>query len=478
MKKKTLIVHPILFATYPIIFFYSHNINEMTIGQIFIPMAISFVSLLILWAVLNLILKNKIKAGVVTTLFVILFFTYGHFYSLLESWKFFVPKHRHLIPGLLLGWGYAAYFIKLSRWDFKTISRLLNITAIVLVTMNLVNIAVYGFKNKDLVSGNLEKNKPLEATSLNSPETEALPDIYYIILDEYASLSTIEEIYGYDNSEFANNLINKGFYIAEKSITKTPSSDKSIASSLNMEYISNEVSLKIIYEKISNNKVANFLKQHGYKYIYFGNWYDVDRWKSNADLYFNYYESSYGGLESELSRVLLTSTVAKPFYDYFAKGRFENFYRRAVKDTFEHLKKIPDEENPKFVFAHIDSPHTPFVFGPTGEKVDPSNWSCWKDKQFYLDQYIFISKQIEELVDVLLKRSKKPAIIIIQSDHGPRAVGEDDEVDLGDSWKSIFNAYYLPDKDKRILYDNISPVNTFRLIFNHYFDADYDLPED
>ena len=187
--KKRLIIHPILFAIFPIIFLYSHNINEMSIDQILIPIAIALVSFFILWVILSFILKNKIKAGVAITLLAVLFFSYGHFYDLLEKWDFFIPKHRHLIPGLLLGFGYATYFVKVSHRNFLKINNLLNIIAIVLIATNLANIAVYGFKNKTLFFSNIKRENPLETTSANSPETDELPDIYYIILDEYASLS-------------------------------------------------------------------------------------------------------------------------------------------------------------------------------------------------------------------------------------------------------------------------------------------------
>ena len=42
----------------------------------------------------------------------------------------------------------------------------------------------------------------------------------------------------------------------------------------------------------------------------------------------------------------------------------------------------------------------------------------------------------------------------------------------------IFNAYYLPSVDKSKLYPTISPVNSFRLVFNEYFGGNYDLLPD
>ena len=43
---------------------------------------------------------------------------------------------------------------------------------------------------------------------------------------------------------------------------------------------------------------------------------------------------------------------------------------------------------------------------------------------------------------------------------------------------SIFNAYLFPDGGDEKLYDSISPVNTFRVLFNHYFGTNYPLLED
>ena len=43
---------------------------------------------------------------------------------------------------------------------------------------------------------------------------------------------------------------------------------------------------------------------------------------------------------------------------------------------------------------------------------------------------------------------------------------------------SIFNAYYLPGGGNEKLYPEISPVNTFRIVFNHYFDTNFEILKD
>ena len=43
---------------------------------------------------------------------------------------------------------------------------------------------------------------------------------------------------------------------------------------------------------------------------------------------------------------------------------------------------------------------------------------------------------------------------------------------------NILNAYYLPDIDIGILYPHITPVNSFRVVFNQYFGTDFELLKD
>ena len=42
----------------------------------------------------------------------------------------------------------------------------------------------------------------------------------------------------------------------------------------------------------------------------------------------------------------------------------------------------------------------------------------------------------------------------------------------------IFNAYHLPGFDTSQLYQSVTPVNSFRLILNHYFDTKFPLLPD
>jgi len=98
----------------------------------------------------------------------------------------------------------------------------------------------------------------------------------------------------------------------------------------------------------------------------------------------------------------------------------------------------------------------------------------------YRKQLTFINCKIMELVDSIIENSNRETVIILQSDHGPGSTlswSNPEKVDFNERF-SILNAYYLSGNKDIGLYDSITPVNTFRVIFNHYFDANFDLLKD
>ena len=67
------------------------------------------------------------------------------------------------------------------------------------------------------------------------------------------------------------------------------------------------------------------------------------------------------------------------------------------------------------------------------------------------------------LNDFHFDNSQIPPIIILMGNHGLRNANR----------LQILNAYYLPGDNSNILYPGISPVNSFRLIFDTYYGTNY-----
>ena len=165
----------------------------------------------------------------------------------------------------------------------------------------------------------------------------------------------------------------------------------------------------------------------------------------------------------------------------------EDFY------TLDQLPNLERDDQPKFVFAHIFAPHPPFVLGRHGEAIYPDRQYMYNDgsdfKQVasldeyingYRDQLAFINTKLQTTIGLILSRSSEAPIIIIQADHGPGSMLDLRNLEKSNMWErmTILNAYFLPGGYTAQLYPGITPVNTFRIIFNHYFGGSFPLLED
>ncbi len=478
--KKSFIVHPFLLAVFPVLFLFSHNIEAVSYSEIFLPSLISLGFTLLLVLLLSLVIKDDKKAGIVVSLFLILFFFYGHLFDMLQSWS-----HRYLMPvvGILFICG--TYFIINTRRDLGNFTGILNSVAFCLLAISVINIVGYEVRTKDiwLDRGSSSQQQKMDAGISGNKAT--LRDIYYIILDGYASFSTLKQVYGYDNYEFTDFLAKKGFYVASASTSNYAMSFLSLASSLNMEYLNyiademteDSTSKSAVYKMLQDYKIWRVLKSKGYKFIHLQSLWAPAEKNKYADVQIRC------GISRFLSTLLYKTTALRAPYDIFFKY---SDIRKGILDSFDKLAEVAETEGPKFIFAHIFCPHPPFVFGRDGEPANYAGRDDRDERARYLAQLIFVSKKVKLLVDNILSTSKMAPIIVLQADHGPAL---DFTLPDNQGWDRpsasmlkermrIFNAYYLPAGGSNLLYNSITPVNTFRVVFNHYFDAHYELLSD
>jgi hypothetical protein len=479
--KRSIVIHPYLFAIAPILSLFFRNKNQVSLSELVLPVVVVVVATFLLIRLISLVTKDKRKAAVLVSIFVTLFFIYRDVFFKTKNLKvgaFIVGTDRNILIAWTAIFALSFLGIVRRRSHFPILTSYLNVTSIVLVLALTFNIGSYEFnKLKKLRSNKYLKGARFDHLSLRHLKTK--PDIYYIILDTYARADTLKNIFGYDNSQFINILKSKGFYVAEKSHSNYSFTQLSLASSLNMGFINNLTKLlgknsrdtSLPYQMISNNKVQKFLKANGYKFVHFSTGWGPTRRNVQADIEYAYLPY----VLDEFNRVLLESTALAPLIRPYVKSHARN----RILYNFEKLKEVPEIPEPTFTFAHLIIPHQPYLFDRHGNPVYLGRFemggNVWKYKKAYLDQLIYANKKVEEVVDAILRKSKTPPIIVIQSDHGPSSTrGWDNPSDrLLNERMGILNAYYLPARGKRFLYQSITPVNSFRLIFNYYFGANY-----
>jgi len=476
--RKTPVLHPFLFALYFIIFIWAYNASEISFSEIVLPIFVSLFFTTASFMFFRLWLDN-VKAAVMTSSLLILFFSYGHVYNLTQGIRMFsfeIVRHRSL--SLLYICILTSIFIilKKRKSNFLKITRYLNYVAIILIAIALINLAGYTIKN---TTWNISNDAGLLSPQALS-EKSKFPDVYYIILDGYPRADVLAEAYSYDNSSFISMLKSKGFYVASNSRSNYPMTFLSLASSLNMQYLDKLVEKvgpgakgkRIPNEAYQNSLLQRFFKRLGYKTIYFASGWGPTNRNKYADIEFK----KFCLLSSEVISNLVGSTWLQPFSLRF----IEMDARKRILDAFAELKNIPDIDGQKFTFVHFLIPHTP-LFKKNGEPLSLSSFSLKAkvSKDDYINQIIFLNKKVEELLDSILSKSKVDPIIILQADHGSASDGwQVITKELVQERTAILNAYHLPDNGSRYLYKSITPVNSFRLIFNSYFGTNYKLLPD
>lgn len=495
MKRKQFQFYPFLLASFPVLSLMANNKFEVRLVVVVRPLIISIVLALFLYLFFFVLFKKDFhKAALMTGLTQFLIFSYGHIFNLLDTSPFLnesLVRHRYVVLLFGLMW-LAVLMVSFFREINADFSKLMNIFSIVLVVIPLLQIIWFYFG--ELMISNWAKQNQQENSNYVK-EINYSPDVYYIILDMYARPDVLLEEHGIDVRDFIDEMEALGFYYADESQSNYGETFTSISSTLNLklldEYLpENDIPLggSKYEDLIIHSETRRIFESYEYQIIAFSTGY---RWSelSDADIFYQIESTNYLKDLTPFELLLFKTTIIYPFrghlfnllptLDIDAGGAdtTQNLHIEAQRNVLERLPEIPENTNPTFTFAHVLIPHPPFVFDADGSILqDPGYYSGEKasaindvyDLDGYRRQVKFISQKILSISKEILKRSDDPPIIVIQADHG---------------WKDedrhkILNLYYFPGENYEMLYPSITPVNTFRVIFNQYFILDFDLVED
>jgi hypothetical protein len=379
------------------------------------------------------------------------------------------------------------FLITTSEPNLEGVVNFLSTMAVFLVATPLISLAIYIYQTKNIPVFSFSKKPSPQVAGVEFLANS--PDIYYIVLDRYGSESVLKKVYDFDNSEFTSYLESSGFFIASQSTANYVKTVHSLASTLNLEYINylseeiGEESFDLIplYSKLYDNRVVQYLKPKGYKYLHFGSWWNATSRNKLADENYNVY------FVPEFTRILFQTTYLNPLSTYIGIYDVRKEHSERILFKFDKLSQVSSIEGPTFTFAHFIVTHPPYMFDKEGNLLSVEEINSNSTKENYLNHLMFLNSKLTKLIDHLLD-SDNPPIIILQSDEGPYPKRLEENEDTFD-WRSatnkelyekmgILNAIYSPGVDNSDLYSSITPVNTFRYVFNKYFDTSYELLED
>jgi len=474
-----------------------------------LPLTVSIVGFFILFLIIRLFCRDWTRAGMLTSLASVLFFSYGHVLGFLKDSHGFgarLASNYLLVPlwaAILLAVGY--FILRYGKTAYK-LNQLLNFVSGFLVLTTCIQL--FSSYNSQI---NIKLNHNLTALQDKNAfdpsrvtDRKNLPDVYLIVLDMYDRQDALLQRMNYDNGPFLQELKDIGFVIPDCTQANYGETIYAMSAYLNMNYIDAfyKMNQKDVTEDyppltdfIRHSLVRKNFESLGYKTISFEtdhNFVEIP----DADIFLTrtsgqtVIEKIFD--ETEFHQILMDTTFLRIFpslednlpllknnknlidnllakINTIADGSGASAHNEKydqIMTALYNLQAVPEISGHKFVYLHLSSPHPPWVFGPDGsfrieEGVIPG----------YTDAVTYLNKRLPDILRKIISQSSVPPVIILQGDHGYG------DANLPYRLRNL-NAYYLPGDGKKLVYPSITPVNSFRLIFNAYFGGKYAMLED
>jgi len=438
-------------------------------------------------------------SGLLTSAALLVFQAYGRFYagsghSLLQTLPILEPlvgNHLLLLPLALATLAFIFLAVVRLRRYTTGMTHLLNAAGLALCLVSLGTIGLFEWRLAQPPGGSV--GLPDQADLADSDD--AAPDIYYIVLDGYGRSDVLTEFYQHDNGPFIDKLERDGFTVIESARSNYMQTGLSLASTLNLDYLQSFVDLEdpadsgqvrlSVQRWLRHNRLADELEQLGYQLVTFENGYRPTE-LAGAEM--------HGPASAEtnlLERLLIENsglTLLQPISWMPGAIRHPGYdlHRTRIDYVFSSLQAgLPGSQGPRFVFVHLLVPHPPFVFNDSGEPILPPypyvllDGSAYPgDSAHYVSLYRaqleYVNQRLAEMLDAMVGRQDRQALIILQGDHGPGSELDWSSLEATEPRErfGILLAVRPPDGNAPADIKFCSPVNLFRWVLTSLFGAD------
>ena len=466
-------IHMFLFSLFPIMFFFQGNLHEIPFGDVIFPLFLSISITFLSWVILRKFIGSQ-RSGLIISLIIMSFINLGNIRFFIsdnptESLQSSMEGQILVSILLLVNVIGIIYFLKKHKLDAKT--SIANITS-----MTMIGVLIFSITSFSITTADDNSFANLSDIPVQISDVENKPNIYFIILDEYAGFIQLKNDFNFDNSNFSIELEKRDFFVGNESFSNYPNTSLSVPSIMNMIYLDfipdklgkDSKNIRVVEKMINENNVMKILQANDYKI------------------------TTLDGVVGRIPNTYLADiTLCSSIFDINPDIRknfalvyvpivglqelvFSEVIRSKLECSFSALIDFnEDPKNPDFVVAHLRFPHSPYIYDSFGNSVSINDRG---DKNAYLEQLKFANKKTLEIIDSIQERSSENIIIVI-SDHGyrPYINWENPTIDDYIRGFNILAAYYLPGEEK---HEKIAPVNIFRTIFNSYLETNYEILDD
>jgi hypothetical protein len=366
--------------------------------------------------------------------------------------------------------------------------RFLTLTSGMLVAWYAVSIGVAQYRSARAVRDSAVVRRLTEPIRVR-PDTKVGPkrDIYLIVLDEYANAEVTGRLFGFDNHVFLDSLRQLGFVVpvVHSNYCHTFLSVPSMLNAGHIVGLSDELGRRSVDRTITDylvrhNRAVPFLKSQGYHYALFPTLgWEATRHDTRADMEFH---PRHGwDFAREVGRSGLRGVLYKTSLLKFVNLGSDRLRRDHVTRTLAGIAQVPRMPGPVFTFAHVMSPHPPYVFD---RECRPAYWKGGGGRPeleaaAYVGQIQCLDRMVLDLVTTVLRTSELPPVILLQGDHGSKTLlpykdrgPENITLAAGKERLGAFGAYYLPDQGSELFGDSVTVVNVLGNVLRFYLGAD------
>lgn len=490
-------LHPFLFAFASVLALMATSLNQTSLDDVAAALAGAFLFALAVYLAIAAIRRRfDARTAILASTWVVggLFYAglFRHLNSALDGGYSMVATLPFALAAMLI----VTALIALVPFQLKIPHTVLNTIAAVMLLTPAWQAISYEWWNADarnVYSADAAADalaEPGAAEAIAAASEGQPPDIYHFIFDRYASEGILDRYYRVDNRAIGRFLEDNGFYLARNSHSNYLKTGHSLASTFYMDYLGLLDDERVapnnwhpIHKMLDDHRVSRFLKARGYDFLQFGSWWVGTYDNPVAD------ENHPHGF-SEFNMLYLRRTVLRPLFHVLPdtpltmRLDWDNAQCQRVAPQIEAIKAIGNRADPTYVFAHILIPHGPYNFAADGGCLTDEEARERGSEQGYIDHIAYANRIIEDIVTALLDERREPPVILIQADEGPfperdgrvpwqEASAQELQIKTG-----ILNAFYFPGEDYGALTSDVTPVNTYRIVFNEIFGARFPLLPD
>lgn len=431
------------------------------------------ITILAVAALVYLFLKNWVKALMVGAMVLAFNFYWGLIHDFLlhrfgNAWF-----TRQLILWPVIGIAFMGWI----RWLKRS-------APVAVRTLGFLNLLLLLFILIDAGSWLMTKKKSRTSSGITMqmppplPDNVSKPDIYLIVLDEYAGRESLIKGMNFDNADFLNALRARGFFVADSSRANYNATLYAMASIFSLQYMDltgQDSSLVadpgVAFQAIYDNRLADMLHRQGYRVLN-NSWFRINHAESMDNPSYGPSEEAFINAQTLVSRFTRNSllSVARQLgWEHLQRSLVsENeIYNSHVLNNLEKAAR-DKQAAPRFVYTHLSMPHFPYFRDKTGRPYSTDSLMniVAENQTAYLEYLQYASKTVLRKIDVILKEARTPFQLILLSDHGYRRMAG---VSFEEAAFSNLFAAYASDGNTPDYSQHIYNANVFPLLLNDQF---------